>query len=242
MKDNSKILIFMLLVIAVSSVGLAGLFTATNDMAILNERIFNKKAMLSAVDDYMPDNAKANQLSNDEVTAIFSDENRIEQFVLNMNGEMVEDVLVDDIDMAKEQKKPEAERLLPVVKYKSGDEEFFILSVRGKGLWDDIWGSIALKSDMNTIAGVSFDHKGETPGLGAEIKDNKAWGEQFKEKKIYNNDGEFVSIGVIKGGAKDPVHEVDGISGATITANGVAEMLERGLKYYEPFLEKMKNK
>ena len=226
----------MLAVIAASSVSLAGLFTATNDLAIENEKIFNKKAMLAAVDDYLGD-TKANSLGNDEVNAIFSDESKIEQFVLNMDGEIQSAITVDDINMEKEQKKPEAERLLPVIKYKNGSDEFYIFSVRGKGLWDDIWGFIALKSDMNTIAGVSFDHKGETPGLGAEIKDNKAWGEQFKEKKIYNGKGDFVSIGVIKGGAKDPVHEVDGISGATITADGVGEMLARGLKYYEPYLK-----
>ena len=97
-----------------------------------------------------------------------------------------------------------------------------------------------MESDWKTIAGVSFDHKGETPGLGAEIKDNPTWVSQFTGKKIYADDGSFTSVRIIKSGAKDPVHEVDGISGATITANGVDEMLERGLKYYEPYI--MKNK
>ncbi|HRF37287.1 MAG TPA: FMN-binding protein, partial [Saprospiraceae bacterium] len=84
--------------------------------------------------------------------------------------------LAEKINLAQEKKKPEADRLLPVFVYKDAQgKPYYILSVRGNGLWDEIWGSIALDSDMNTIAGVSFDHKGETPGLGAEIKDSPAF-------------------------------------------------------------------
>ena len=127
-----------------------------------------------------------------------------------------------------------------VVRYKDGDKEFYILSVRGKGLWDAIWGNIALEKDMNTIAGVDFDHKAETPGLGAEIKDNAAWKKQFIGKSISDDQGGIRGVAVMKGGAKNDVWQVDGISGATITADGVEEMLERGLKYYSPVLDKMK--
>jgi Na+-transporting NADH:ubiquinone oxidoreductase subunit C len=90
---------------------------------------------------------------------------------------------------------------------------------------------------MNTVAGVSFDHAGETPGLGAEIKDNAAWKAQFVGKKIYNDAGEFVSVTARKGGAIDKNHEVDGLSGATVTADGVTDMLYEGLKSYEPYME-----
>ena len=81
---------------------------------------------------------------------------------------------------------------------------------------------------------------GETPGLGAEIKDNPTFANNFKGKKIYK-DGEYVSINVRKGGARDKWHDVDGISGATVTADGVDEMLYRGIKYYEPYFEKAKS-
>src|SRR5690606_7287922 len=116
----------------------------------------------------------------------------------------------------------------------AGDDgkKFFILSVRGSGLWDEIWGNVALEEDLRTLAGASFDHKGETPGLGAEIKDNPAFSAQFLGKTIYDQTGEFTSVTVRKGGAKDPANEVDGISGATITCNGVTEMLDRGIQYY----------
>ncbi|MCB0597465.1 MAG: NADH:ubiquinone reductase (Na(+)-transporting) subunit C, partial [Phaeodactylibacter sp.] len=134
---------------------------------------------------------------------------------------------------------PEAERRLPLYIYEHNGEKFYILSVRGNGLWDEIWGNIALKSDGNTIAGAAFDHKGETPGLGAEIKDNPSFPAQFEGKKIYE-DGQFVSVKVRKGGAKNKEHEVDAISGATVTSDGVTEMLYRGIEYYQPFLKEVR--
>ncbi|MBK9043302.1 MAG: FMN-binding protein [Saprospiraceae bacterium] len=120
------------------------------------------------------------------------------------------------------------------------NKEYNILYVRGKGLWDEIWGYIAVDSDWDSIAGQAFDHKGETPGLGAEIKDNKSWFKQFTGRKLYDTGGNFKSVSVVKGGIKVPDHQVDAISGATITGNGVDEMMKRGLKYYEPYI--LKNK
>ncbi|MCP3894235.1 MAG: FMN-binding protein, partial [Bacteroides sp.] len=110
----------------------------------------------------------------------------------------------------------------------------------GNGLWDDIWGNIALEDDLNTVTGAMFDHKGETPGLGAEIKDNPSFAKQFEGKKLYEDDGDYVSITVQKGKAKNLVHEVDGISGATVTCVGVTEMLVRGIRYYEPYFKQLK--
>ena len=96
------------------------------------------------------------------------------------------------------------------------------------------------EDDLKTIAGVSFDHKQETPGLGAEIKDNRDWYNQYIGKKIYDESGNFTSVNAIKGGAKDANHEIDGISGATITADGVNDMMEVGLKLYESYFNKLK--
>ena len=126
--------------------------------------------------------------------------------------------------------------------YKGEKATFYLVSVRGNGLWDKIWGTIALQDDFNTIAGVSFDHVTETAGLGAEIKDSPAFKQQFVGKKIYNDNNEFVSVAVVKGGIKKPEHQVDAIAGATITSNGVTEMMENGLEVYLPYFESKKNK
>lgn len=212
-----------------------------------NEALYAKKATLSAVADHLSIDIK--KCSDEDVQNVF--DNQIEQLVINMDGNPLDKSAVEalgyiggqaeNVDMAKEAKKAEVDRVLPVFVYtKESGDKFYILSTRGKGLWDAIWGCIAIESDLSTIAGVAFDHKAETPGLGAEIKDNLAFKGQFTGKKIYSDNGEYKSVLVRKGGAKDPVHEVDGISGATITADGVTEMLERGLKYYEPYLKTIK--
>ncbi|EKD32099.1 MAG: hypothetical protein ACD_77C00177G0004 [uncultured bacterium] len=115
-------------------------------------------------------------------------------------------------------------------------EKLYILPVHGTGLWGPIWGYIALKSDFNTIFGTTFDHKGETPGLGAEIS-TPEFCKQFEGKQIFNN-GEFVSILVVKGGA-DPtaLNQVDAISGGTITSKAVEEMLQSNLTEYLNFFK-----
>ena len=118
------------------------------------------------------------------------------------------------------------------------NQKFYIVSVGGKGLWDEIWGNIALESDLNTIAGASFDHKGETPGLGAEIKDNPAFPKMFKGKKLFNEEGQYVSVQSAKTGAKGSPHYVDGISGATVTAVGVGDMMVNGIALYLPYFKK----
>lgn len=231
---------------AVVALILAGMYTFLKPIHDTNEALYNKKAILSAVEEHL--DGELAKMGDSDIQSIF--DAQIEQMVIDMSGEMVnaDDVmavghkggLAENLDMKKEVKRDESDQLLPVFIFsKSSGEKFYILYTRGKGLWDEIWGHIAFKDDLNTIAGVAFDHVTETPGLGAEIKDNTAWKEQFVGKKIYDN-GEFRSVLVRKGGARDPIYEVDGISGATITADGVSEMLERGLQYYEPYIESLK--
>ena len=119
--------------------------------------------------------------------------------------------------------------------------EKYIIPLRGTGLWGPIWGYISLDNDMNTVYGAVFDHKAETPGLGAEI--NRDFFEKpFNGKRIFDLEGDFVSIAVIKGGAKEnDYHGVDGISGGTITSDGVTAMLKERLDKYLPYFEnKMK--
>ncbi len=238
---------FVFVMTSVVALLLAGLFMLWKDASALNESIFNKRAILAAV----IGKKDADAMEKNEVVDLF--DAKVEQIALDMSGTPLEsaDVIAsgykggkaEHIDMAKEKKKDEAERIIPLYVYDTGEEKVYIVSVIGNGLWDNIWGNIALKSDLNTILGTSFDHKGETPGLGAEIKDNPTFPSRFKDKKLYNEAGEYVSVSIIKTGAKDSdPHGVDGISGATVTANGVDEMLKRGIKYYEPYFNSIKSK
>lgn len=248
MHSTNYIIRFTLVMTVVVAFVLALMVSGLKDVHTENEAVYNKKGILSAVADKL--GKDINTLSSKEVQQIF--DTQVEQLVLNAQGESLTAEQIsaatggtakkaEDLDLAKEAKKPEAEKLHPVYVFTGDDKkQYTIIYTRGKGLWDEIWGYIALESDFNTIAGEAFDHKGETPGLGAEIKDNKAWYSQFTGKKLYNESGEFRSVSVVKGGIKDKNHQVDAISGATITGNGVDEMLKRGLQYYEPYLQKNK--
>lgn len=124
---------------------------------------------------------------------------------------------------------------------KQGDKTY-IIPLLGAGLWGPVWGNIAIKSDFSTVTGVTFDHKSETPGLGAEINTNM-FQDQFKGKQLLGPDGKFVSVQVVKGGVSNfPVdqqkHKVDAISGGTITSNGVNDMIENVIESYVPFFKK----
>ena len=110
----------------------------------------------------------------------------------------------------------------------------YIVQCYGLGLWGPLWGYISLEEDCNTIYGAVFDHKGETPGLGAEIS-TQTYSSQFVGKRLFDND-HFVSVAVVKGGAKaGDIHAVDAVSGGTITSNGLQQMLFHSLEVYVPF-------
>jgi len=236
---------FVLAMTTVVSLLLATLQFSLKSLHDKNEALYSKKATLGAISNHL--GLDYNSITDDQVEEVFS--SKIKQFVVNQDGKLYskEDVaalgymdgIAANVDMAKEHKKGDS-KMLPLYVYTKDDgKKYYILYARGKGLWDEIWGCVALEDDFNTIAGVSFDHKAETPGLGAEIKDNKAWVKQFIGKKIYDGDT-FRSVNVRKGGAKDKVYEVDGISGATITGDGVADMLKDYLADYEPYLNTLK--
>ena len=164
-----------------------------------------------------------------------------ESFVLNYKGEPVQGVDAFKVVLRNEQKKPAVEQYLPLFKaYPDDGEKLIIIPVEGKGLWGPIYGYVSLKSDMNTIYGVNFDHKGETPGLGAEINTAKFMS-QFPGKKLFDN-GSFVAIQVVKGGASpNDIHGVDAVSGGTITSKGLQKMLFDCIKKYNDYLLKNRN-
>ncbi|MCX7862488.1 MAG: NADH:ubiquinone reductase (Na(+)-transporting) subunit C [Bacteroidales bacterium] len=162
----------------------------------------------------------------------------VDQFVINIRNEKQNQINAFDVNVEKERKTAVEKRLLPVYVCKTENQEIkYIIPVYGKGLWGPIWGYIALNEDKNTVFGAFFDHKGETPGLGAEISTIE-FQNQFKNKKIFDEQGNYKSIKAIKGGAASTDnHGVDAISGGTITSDGLSKMLYDDLKLYETFLK-----
>jgi len=127
---------------------------------------------------------------------------------------------------------------------KDGEVETLILPVRGYGLWSTLHGFIAVKGDLNTVVGMGFYQHGETPGLGGEV-DNPKWTGQWPGKTLFDDNGEL-AVQVVKGGV-DPqnpkaVHQVDGLAGATLTGNGVDNLLKfwLGQNGFGPFIANLR--
>lgn len=120
--------------------------------------------------------------------------------------------------------------------------ETVILPIKGYGLWSTLYGFLALGSDLNTVVGMGFYEHGETPGLGGEV-DNPNWKAQFIGKKTYAADGS-VALTVVKGkAAAGSEHDIDGLSGATLTGKGVDNLIKYWLgdSGYAGFLANLKN-
>ena len=113
----------------------------------------------------------------------------------------------------------------------------YVLPVKGRGLWGGLWGYISIDEDKQHVFGTYFDHESETAGLGARIKER--WlQEQFNGKPIFTDNTQQVALTVVKKGASKAETEIDGVTGATLTSNGVAGMVTDGLQAYIDFLNK----
>ena len=115
-------------------------------------------------------------------------------------------------------------------------EKKYVVPVYGMGLWGAIWGYVAVNEDGNTVYGAYFNHDSETAGLGADIKDSKEWQDKFIGNQIYGADGNPALKVVKSRDLKNPESEVDGITGATLTSNGVSDMLQDGFAKYKTLL------
>ncbi len=172
-----------------------------------------------------------------EVEKLF-EEFIIGQKVVNSKGEELEGNAFL-VDLKDENRKPEEQRLLPVFEARVHGEDYVIVPLRGQGLWGAMWGYVSFEKDFTTIGGANFDHASETPGLGAEIS-TRPFERQFVGKKIFDQNGDFTSVKVIKGGASpSDLHGIDAISGGTITSDGLAKMLKQGLQVYESYFKKL---
>ena len=164
---------------------------------------------------------------------------------LKSDGTIDNDTKAFDINLAIEVKKDSDIQRYPLYIANVENEKFYVIPLRGAGLWAEIWGYIALKDDINTIKGVSFDHKSETAGLGAEITED--WFiDSFTDEKIKDSEGNFVGVYLTKTnndpGNNDKMdNEVDAISGATITGDGVSDMIIERIQIYIPYFKNIRS-
>lgn len=235
MDRNSNKYTFIFAGVMVTIVGALLAFAATSlkpmqDVNIKNEKMQNILASVGV------------EVARDQAPEKFSQVIK-EQLALKVDGSVDASLKAFDIDLKNELSKNIENQRLPLYIAEQEGKKFYIIPLRGAGLWDAIWGYVALEEDLNTIKGAVFDHKGETPGLGAEIT-QKWFQERFVGEKISDANGEIVGVEVAKGNA-DPSkddNKVDAISGATITGNGVTAMMKERLSHYKNYFDTQKSK
>jgi len=239
-QSNSYIIIFSVILTVV----LGGLLAATSvGLGPIQQKsveLDTKKQILGAVMDV-----------DSDMDVLATYEKVIQSEVVDYQGNIVtensegNEIVAEDVNVEKEFEKAPEDRLYPVFKFfgKNGGEEIesYILPVYGNGLWDNIWGYVALDTQGKTIKGAVFAHAGETPGLGARITESEVQ-KRFEGKELYNDQGELVSVKMLKGENNPPskldAHHVDGMSGATITGNGLNAMLENYFSHYKSYFNK----
>lgn len=231
--SNSYTFLFAVIMVAVVATALAFAATALQPAQAVNVKQEKMQNILGTV---------GIETSRDSAEVLFN-KYIVEQVALDAKGSEKSDVNAFTVDLKKELKKDIEEQSFPLYVADVEGSKYYIVPLRGKGLWDAIWGYVALKDDVNTIKGAVFDHKGETPGLGAEI--TQVWfKKRFEDEKIFDESGNFTGVSVVKGyqgGNNKDDNEVDAISGSTITGNGVTDMISERLKNYLPYFESRTN-
>ena len=241
-KNSYTVLFAVVMVVIVGSI-LAGLFMLFRPQIEANERFEKQQNILYAMG--VNQNQGANDvvfIPTESVEAEF--QKYITRQVVIQGDQVTENDQAFLIDVKKEATKaadPAYDRRLPLFEGTIEGKDIFVVPVRGKGLWDAIWGFVAMDKDM-VIHGVYFDHKGETPGLGAEIK-QRYFMDDFKGEGFLV-DGNFAGIAVAKGN-NDPKNlikddqEVDALAGATITGDGLSAMLKKDIRLYVPYFKSL---
>lgn len=214
-------ILYSAVVVVIVAFLLAGVSSALKPMQDANVELDKKKQILASLNEKnLPDAAARYD------ALIVADP------IINANGEVVAEE--GGFEVAND---AVSENNLPLYVAKIDGATKYILPMTGNGLWGAIWGYLALNDDCNSIYGVYFSHASETPGLGAEIAGDK-FQKLFPGKKVYNEGGE-VALAIVKK-VTDEAVQVNAISGATITSNGVADMLKLKLAPYYNYLQSLR--
>ncbi len=231
-EGNGYTFLFAIILVVVVGAGLAALSVGLKPRQDANVKIKNKMDILAAI------KIDATRKNADELYEkyIVSDE----CIVIDVDGN-VTDKNVDDIDIKKQYRDKTldaSKRDFPLYVANIDGATKYILPMVGNGLWGPIWGYVAVNDDKNSVFGATFFHKGETPGLGAEISNKVLFSNQFAGEELMA-DGSYKKIEIAKDGSGKTIqHKVDGITGGTITSKGVEEMLHRTLQVYVNYFTK----
>ena len=226
--SNSYTIIYSVIIVVIVAFLLAFVFQALKPMQDANVALDKKKQILNSLNIRDLNDAQADAKYKEVVVA---------DRVIDEKGKMLLPGTTGGENAGfKLDSKDYKEGKLALYICRVNGETKYVIPVYGMGLWGPISGYIALNADKSTVYGVYFNHESETAGLGAEIKDNKAWQEKFQGKKLFKNgDDKAIALSVEKK-VEDPTTQVDAVTGATLTSNGVRDMLHEALGKYLVFI------
>ena len=230
--SNSYTIIYSAILVLIVAFLLAFVFKALKPMQDANVQLDQQKQILFALN-------QNRDMSNEEALKLWK-KIIVADDIINADGKVVEAGKQGGVDAGfKLNSKDAKEDKLALFRCKVDGQDKYVIPVYGNGLWGPINGFIAINGDKRTVFGAYFNHESETAGLGAEIKDNKAWQDLFKGKHLFSgNDTQNIALAVKKK-VENPSTQVDAVTGATLTSNGVTEMLQTkkgGLQPYVKFL------
>jgi Na+-transporting NADH:ubiquinone oxidoreductase subunit C len=236
-QSNTYIIVFSVVLTIILGLLLSGTSQVLGPLQQEAIALDKKKQILGAVISA----SEIEAMTPQQVNEFYS--SRISATVVDLSGKEITGVEAEKVEIAKDYKRPADQRQYPVFMFHAEGNpeavESYIFPLYGAGLWDAIWGYLALETDMNTIGGITLAHASETPGLGARITEGEVQS-RYVGKKIFDDSGLLVAVQMQKGEGKDysaDAHKVDGMSGATITGNGVNNMLKAYLGHYEAFIK-----
>lgn len=241
--SNSYTMIFAIIMVFVVGSLLAFLASSLKPSIKENERIEKQQNILYAMGVNENDESSANFVSTSVAGKEFKKYIKKQLVIEGNKISESKDAYLIDIKKEQTNAKSGKVRKLPLFVGEKDGKTFYVAPIRGKGLWDAIWGYIAMDKNM-VVQGAYFDHKGETPGLGANIK-QRYFMDDFIGEHLMSDAGVFKGIRVAKGN-NDPKneektdYEVDAIAGATITGDGVSAMIKSDLKLYVPYFKSLK--
>ena len=243
---NSYTIIFSVVMVVVVGTLLAGISSALSPNIKANKRIEKMQNIMFAMGVTDADDANAFAPA-DKAEDLYEKYVGAEQYIVKGAVATKTDAAFK-IEVKKEQDKVKAnssyEQQLPLFIGKKDGQDFYIVPIRGNGLWGPVWAYMALDKNM-VVQGAFFEHAGETPGLGANIKES-FFRDDFAGEHVLDASGSFKGIAVKKGNL-DPKNErktdnaVDAMAGDTITGDGISAMINKGLALYVPYFKTLKN-
>ena len=230
--SNSYTITYSIILVLIVAFLLAFVFQALKPMQDANVQLDQQKQILFALN-------QDRNMTNEQAVELWK-KIIIADDIINSDGKVVEAGKQGGVDAGfKLNSKDAKEGRLALFRCKVNGEVKYVIPVYGNGLWGPINGFIAINGDKRTVFGAYFNHESETAGLGAEIKDNADWQAKFKGKKLFADDNnQKIALSVEKK-IEDPKTQVDAVTGATLTSNGVTEMFHSdkgGLQPYVKFL------